>query len=42
MDKSDKLIIYMPAFYINDKKVQLPEIHFKKDKYLELFAPINC
>jgi hypothetical protein len=42
MKKSDTVIVHLPIFIINEKNVQLPDIIFKKDRYLEILPPINC
>jgi hypothetical protein len=42
MPKSDTIKIKLPELYINDQKIQLPEITFKKDRVLEFFVPLNC
>lgn len=42
VQKSDAILVHMPRFVINEKNVQLPDILFKKDRFLELFPPINC
>lgn len=42
IQKSDAIVVKMPILNVNEVKVELPEIRFKKDRFLELFAPINC
>jgi hypothetical protein len=42
MKKSNNITVHMPNIYINNVMVRLPDINFKKDKYLEFFMPINC
>lgn len=42
MPKSDTIKIKLPELFINDQRIQLPEITFKKDRVLEFFVPLNC
>jgi hypothetical protein len=42
IQKYNIIAVQMPIININEAKVQLPEIRFKKDRFLELFPPINC
>ena len=42
MPRSKSIKIIIPELLINNQETSLPEMIFKKDKYVEFFMPINC
>jgi len=42
MPVTDKFVVRIPMFTVNNVKVILPEITFRKKKSVEWFPPLNC